>query len=362
MLYLLDSPQCISGFISSDEIKIQARKITKVKEYDNDERFFPDIGFTCNGNITHIIIGAKNHNKDKLPQIRFWRLLDGGEYEQTGSSYPLVYNDANDPSTTNLRWYNLSQPIQVQNRNVLGISQPNKGKSDLILYYQENSGPPNYESNENMDDENNYPLVSIIFGKYFKTYKLTMYNVLYLLILLYTIAMSSSTPFSFSISESNTLSSTAESASSIISFITSETTGSPSTSKSSSSTITSTSETTSSTTSFTSEKNSTTSFTSETTSSTTSFTSETTSSTTSFTSETASSTTRFTSETTSSTTSFTSETTSSSTSFTSETPSSTIIFTSETTSSPVRITGDSRSSTISSTSESELIYLLYIIG
>ena len=60
MLSLLDSLQCISGFISSDEIKIQAREITSVRGYRNDERFFPDIGFTCNGNITHIIIGAED--------------------------------------------------------------------------------------------------------------------------------------------------------------------------------------------------------------------------------------------------------------------------------------------------------------
>ena len=166
MLYLLDSPQCISGFISSVEIKIQAREITRVRGYSNDERFFPDIGFTCNGNITHIIIGAQDDDGIEFSQIRFWRLSDEGEYEQTGSSYSLVYNNANDPSTTNLRWYNLSQPIQVQNGDVLGIYQPYFLDSDLILYYQENSGPLNHDENGNIEYDNDYPLVSVIFGKY----------------------------------------------------------------------------------------------------------------------------------------------------------------------------------------------------
>ena len=164
---VLDSPQCISGFISSDEIKIQAREITRVRGYRNDERFFPDIGFTCNGNITHIIIGAEDRNGIQLPQIRFWRLSDGGKYEQTGPTYSLVYNDANDPSTTNLRWYNLSQPIQVQNGDVLGIFQPSEMDSDLRLNFQVNSGPPNYNANGNLINQNRYPLVSVIFGKYF---------------------------------------------------------------------------------------------------------------------------------------------------------------------------------------------------
>ena len=166
MLYLLDSPQCLSGFISSDEIKIQAREITRVRGYNNRQRLFLDIGFTCNGNITHIIIGAEDQNGMELPQIRFWRLSHGVEYEQTDSFYSLVYNDANDTSTTNLRWYNLSQPIQVQNGDVLGINQPMESNSDLILYYQQNSGPPNYDMNGNEHDrENDYPLVSVIFGR-----------------------------------------------------------------------------------------------------------------------------------------------------------------------------------------------------
>ena len=167
MLCLSDSPQCISGFISSDEIKIQAREITRVRGYSNTQSFpglFPDIYFACNGSITHIIIGAKDDDGNGLPQICFWRLSDGGEYEQTGTSCSFAYNDANDPSTTNLRWYNLSQPIQVQNGDVLGISQIED--SDLNLYYQLNSGPPNYDYNGHITDINNYPLVSVIFGKY----------------------------------------------------------------------------------------------------------------------------------------------------------------------------------------------------
>ena len=135
--------------------------------YSNNEEYFPDIGFTCNGNITHIIIGAQDQNRVELSQIRFWRLLDGREYEQTGSSYSLVYNDANDPSTTNLRWYNLSQPLQVQNGDVLGIYQPMEMESDLTIYYQKESGPPNYDNNGTLNNFNDYPLVSVIFGKYF---------------------------------------------------------------------------------------------------------------------------------------------------------------------------------------------------
>ena len=178
-IYILDSSQCISGFISSDEIKIQAREITRVSGYNDNEKYFPDIGFTCNGNITHIIIGAQDQDGTQLPQIRFWRLLDEGEYEQTGSFYSFVYNDANDPSTTNLRWYNLSQPIQVQNGYVLGLYQPTKMESDLTVYYQKESGPPNYDNNGILNNFIDYPLVSVIFGKYFHV--LQIYHIFFCL-------------------------------------------------------------------------------------------------------------------------------------------------------------------------------------
>ena len=36
ILFRLDSPQCISGFISLNEIKIQAREITEVEGYSFD--------------------------------------------------------------------------------------------------------------------------------------------------------------------------------------------------------------------------------------------------------------------------------------------------------------------------------------
>ena len=132
--------------------------------YSNIQRYFPDIGFTCNGNITHIIIGAEDQNGTESPQIRFWRKSNGTLYKQTGTNYSLVHDYTYDPSTTNLRWYNLSQPIQVQNGDVLGIFQPGMMDSDSRLYFQDISGPPNYNGNGNLNNQNRYPLVSVVIG------------------------------------------------------------------------------------------------------------------------------------------------------------------------------------------------------
>ena len=65
--------------------------------------------------------------------------------------------------------YNLSQPIQVQNGDVLGIFQPSVMDSDSRLYFQVVSGPLNYNENGNLNNRNRYPLVSVVIG-WFYTY------------------------------------------------------------------------------------------------------------------------------------------------------------------------------------------------
>ena len=62
---------------------------------------------------------------------------------------------------------NLSScPIQVEEGDFLAIFQPQRNKSNLILYYQELNGPENYDSNYSIiTNINDYPLVSVSVGK-----------------------------------------------------------------------------------------------------------------------------------------------------------------------------------------------------
>ena len=170
LLTCIGDQSCISEFISADEIRTEAKKITLVDdEYSGTERLYKDIKFTCEGYITHVIIGTMNlPSNSNPPEIRLWRSnVDNTGYEQTGQSMQLAYDDATqDVSTPYLRWYNLSSPIPVQQGDFLGIYNflP-KDEADCLIYYQKYNGPINYFPNSSETGNNHYPLLSVFFGK-----------------------------------------------------------------------------------------------------------------------------------------------------------------------------------------------------
>ena len=169
VLFFLEN-NCSVGFISEEDIAVKAGMITTVDDtYSTTfgtEIFYKDIKFTCDGIITHVIIGTKDNpgQSSNPPEIRFWR-NSNNVYTQSGSVIKLYYNNATeDVSSEYLRWYNLSIPVPVQKGDVLGIYhfQP-INKADSIIYYQQYSGPVNYHSSLMKTGYNLYPLVSIVF-------------------------------------------------------------------------------------------------------------------------------------------------------------------------------------------------------
>ncbi len=161
---------------------MQARYITTVGGvYSSDlgtNRLYEDIGFTCNGYITGVVVGAEDNTASTTnpPEIRIWRTNGNGGYAQTGPVIPLYYNDAtSDLSTQYLRWYNLSEPVSVLDGDILGIYhyQPTSG-ADSIIYYQRFSGPVNYYASNSVTGFNVYPLVSVVVGKSVNNYVLCL--------------------------------------------------------------------------------------------------------------------------------------------------------------------------------------------
>ncbi len=165
----------MNGFISPEDLQEQARLITDVAStYDQISglyRYYKDIKFSCNGSITHVVIGTKDSTTvgSNPPEIQIWRSTnnDAG-YTQSGPSIQLSYNNAiQDVSTEYLRWYNLSEPVSVLQGDIIGVYQPTN-EADNILYYQVYNGPNNYDGSGQLTGYNLYPLVSVVFGKLYK--------------------------------------------------------------------------------------------------------------------------------------------------------------------------------------------------
>ena len=134
-----------------------------MKQYwNNVTRSFKALQITCNGTLTNIFIGAKrNDSQYDLPivQITSQNTLKQQSFYLSSENASFIDN--------NLFGYNLSSsPVQVEEGDFLTIFQPQRNKSNLILYQQEFNGPENYDSNYSIiDNKNDYPLVSISVGK-----------------------------------------------------------------------------------------------------------------------------------------------------------------------------------------------------
>ena len=167
LLTCIDNQACTSEFISADEIRTEAKNITVVDdEYSSTENLYKDIKFTCEGYITHVIIGTMNLSSTlNPPEIHLWR-TNGTGYERTGQSMQSAYDNATqDVSTPYLRWYNLSSPISVQEGDFLGIyNYLPKDEADCLIYYQKYNGPINYFPNLSETGNNHYPLLSVVFS------------------------------------------------------------------------------------------------------------------------------------------------------------------------------------------------------
>ena len=134
-----------------------------MKQYwNNVKRSFKALQITCNGTLTNIFIGAKrNDSQYDLPIVQ---ITSQNTFKQ--QSFYLSSENASFIDN-NLFGYNLSSsPVQVEDGDFLTIFQPQRNKSNLILYQQELNGPVNYDSSYSIiDNKYDYPLVSISVGK-----------------------------------------------------------------------------------------------------------------------------------------------------------------------------------------------------
>ena len=135
------------------------------------QRLFPDIMFTCNGLITKWIVGAETRTSGtRMPELQIWRDSGGNTFSKINSSLLIPSETGN----SNVHEYTPDPPLMFQDGDILGVYQPEDSQSQLVLYYQDNTGPVNYRQSGLVDnplsnftysgtpaDEYDYPLVSV---------------------------------------------------------------------------------------------------------------------------------------------------------------------------------------------------------
>ena len=143
---------------------------------ERELRIFPDISFTCSGNLTKWIVAGQTD--DKLgAELQIWRRSNVGQ-----NNYTLVGSSVLPVSTSSFAGvYNYTPipPLEFQEGDILGVYQ-RSGGGRVRVYYQETTGPANYQYSSNVDpplgievltgpslvtNQYDYPLVTVEIGK-----------------------------------------------------------------------------------------------------------------------------------------------------------------------------------------------------
>ena len=146
---------------------------------DNKLRIFPDINFTCSGNLTKWIFGGEIKSAVGA-ELQIWRSQN---QELVLNSYTFVGSCVLPVWSSNSEGvYNCTpeSPLAFEKGDILGVYQ-RRGRNRVEVFYQETTGPPNYRYPTELDMDlplslfainatriNNvdYPLVTVEIGKY----------------------------------------------------------------------------------------------------------------------------------------------------------------------------------------------------
>ena len=146
-----DPSSCVSGFLSSAVLQ---NKTFDVNIFDDrrrnrQQRVFPDINFTCSGNLTKWIVGGTVGNA-LGGEVQIWRRNIGSENDYTKVGYSILY--ATDPDNDNVYEHIPDPPLEFQEGDILGVYQQGGGDR-MRVYYQETTGPANYRRPGNLNSD-----------------------------------------------------------------------------------------------------------------------------------------------------------------------------------------------------------------
>ena len=168
-LLLLASPRCVQGFLNEEAVRIAADVYAtsdtySVRTHQRQQRIIPGINFTCTGTLTKWIIGARRRltQPTNYLQLQIWRQQGSSNtYDRTTFSDITALNATDD---LNVYEYILNPPLEFQADDILGLYQPHRDSTQVVVYYQMGGGPRNFVlSNRNfiIGVDNDLPLVTV---------------------------------------------------------------------------------------------------------------------------------------------------------------------------------------------------------
>ena len=153
VLFALASEQCTQGFM---DYSLLVQKASQIKDSEGkgslsdkglgnskSKRLYamPNLRFVCSGNITGFLLGVDvriDSGRDKYLRVGLLNVLKKDEYSEVDGSFRSITLSADNFSTSGLIYYELSDPINYDSDQILGVEQPDTDESIVRLYYEKN--------------------------------------------------------------------------------------------------------------------------------------------------------------------------------------------------------------------------------
>ena len=178
-----DPPDCGCGFMSVERVYalfgIPELNTGSRKGFDGQQLIFPDITFTCSGEVVKWIMGGdwNGDDHDEYPELQIWRLSGDSTYVKLNSTVISVASR----EKYDVYEYTADPPLPFQPGDILGVLQPDNEDSRLQIDY-DTAGDSMYYSTSSRDNSNVFnvaggdvqtmrdlPLVTVEIGKVITT-------------------------------------------------------------------------------------------------------------------------------------------------------------------------------------------------
>ena len=140
--------------------------------FSDKQLIFPDITFTCSGEVVKWIMGGKwNNDRNSYPELQIWRPSGGTTYSKEQSTTIMPMSEEDD----RVYEFPVEPPLPFQPGDILGVRQPDKDDSRLQVDYEDGGDSVYYQ--KDIDDSQEFditdgdvmtdlPLVTVEIGEF----------------------------------------------------------------------------------------------------------------------------------------------------------------------------------------------------